>query len=60
MLIGIEFKRKKVYLTEDNRSVWFWRVAPYVKDANPVKVGAAFFFVIAMSLIFAIGAYTEP
>lgn len=60
MLIGIEFKRKKIYLTDEDRSVWFWRIAPYVRDADPVKVGAGFFFIIAMGIIFAIGAYVEP
>lgn len=56
MLIGIEFKRKKVFLTEENRSVWFWRVAPYVRDANPVRVGAFFAFTIGMTILFILGS----
>lgn len=56
MLIGIEFKRRKVFLVEEHRTVWFWRVAPYVRDADPVKVGAFFIFTLCMSAIFLIGS----
>jgi hypothetical protein len=55
MLIGIEFKRKKVYDVEENRSYWYWRVAPYVRDVDSTKVGAAVFFLVAMSIIYLIG-----
>lgn len=55
MLIGIELKRKKVFLVEENRSVWFWRVAPYVRDVDSTKIGAFIFIIFAMSVIFLIG-----
>ena len=59
MLIGIEFKRKKIYDVEENRSYWYWRVAPYVRDADPVKVGAFFVFTLGMSALVLIGKVIE-
>lgn len=56
MLIGIEFKRRKVFLVEEHRTVWYWRVAPYVRDADPVKVGAFFVFTLGMGAIVLIGS----
>jgi hypothetical protein len=55
MLIGIEFKRTKVHIIEEGRTVWFWRIAPYVRGVDSTKVGAAVFFVVAMSIIYLIG-----
>ena len=59
MLIGIEFKRRKVHLEDEDRTVWFWRVAPYVVGADPVKVGAFFFFTIGMTALVLLGSVLE-
>ena len=59
MLIGIEFKRQKVHLEDEDRTVWFWRVAPYVRDADPVKVGAFFVFTIGMTVLVLLGSVYE-
>jgi hypothetical protein len=59
MLIGIEFKRKKVFLIDENRTVWYWRIAPYVVDADPKIVFSVFFAVLGMSLVVLIGSIVE-
>lgn len=59
MLIGIEFKRRKVHLEDEDRTVWFWRVAPYVRDADPVKVGAFFVFTLGMTALVLLGRIIE-
>lgn len=59
MLIGIEFKRRKVHLEDEGRTVWFWRVAPYVRDADPKVVFSVFFAVLGMSLVVLIGTIVE-
>lgn len=59
MLIGIEFKRRKVHLEDEGRTVWFWRVAPYVRDADPVKVGAFFVFTLGMTALVLLGRIIE-
>lgn len=59
MLIGIEFKRRKVHLQDEDRTVWFWRVAPYVRDADPIKVGAFFIFTIGMTVLVLLGSVYE-
>lgn len=59
MLIGIEFKRRKVHLEDEGRTVWFWRVAPYVRDADPIKVGAFFIFTIGMTVLVLLGSVYE-
>jgi hypothetical protein len=59
MLIGIEFKRRKVHLEDEGRTVWFWRVAPYVRDADPVKVGAFFVFTLGMTALVLLGRVIE-
>lgn len=61
MLIGIEFKRHRVHLQEagESRSVWFWRVAPYVRGADPVKVGAFFVFTLGMTALVLLGRLIE-
>ena len=59
MLIGIEFKRRKVFLVEEHRTVWYWRVAPYVVDADPKVVFSVFFAVLGMSLVVLIGSIVE-
>lgn len=59
MLIGIEFKRRKVHLEDEDRTVWFWRVAPYVRDADPVKVGAFFVFTLGMTALVLLGRVIE-
>lgn len=59
MLIGIEFKRRKVHLEDEGRTVWFWRVAPYVRDADPIKVGAFFIFTLGMTVLVLLGSVYE-
>lgn len=59
MLIGIEFKRRKVHLEDEGRTVWFWRVAPYVVGADPIKVGAFFIFTIGMTVLVLLGSVYE-
>lgn len=59
MLIGIEFKRKKVFLVDENRTVWYWRVAPYIKDVDPVKIGAFFVFTLGMTVLVLLGSVYE-
>jgi hypothetical protein len=49
MLIGIEFKRTKVTMPHENRTVWFWRVAPYLRDVDANRVGA--FFVVLLGVL---------
>lgn len=56
MLIGIEFKRKKVFLLEENRTVWFWRIAPYTKDVDSLKLYSLLFAIAGMSIIMMIGS----
>lgn len=59
MLIGIEFKRRKVHLEDEDRTVWFWRIAPYVRDADPIKVGAFFIFTLGMTILVLLGSVYE-
>lgn len=56
MLIGIEFKRKKIYIPEENRSVWFWRVAPYTKDVDYIKFYSVIIFTLGMLGVLYIGS----
>jgi hypothetical protein len=56
MLIGIEFKRKKVYDIEENRSYWYWRVAPYCRGIDHERFVAIVFAVLCMAGVVLIGS----
>lgn len=56
MLIGVEFKRKKVYLEDEGRYAWFWRVAPYIQDVEHAKFYSVVIFVVGMLGVLYIGS----
>lgn len=56
MLIGIEFKRTKVHIVEENRSVWYWRVAPYCRGVNHERFIAVVFAIVCMAGVLLIGS----
>jgi hypothetical protein len=59
MLIGIEFKRRKIYDEERGESIWFWRVAPYSKGCDTTKLAGALTFIFGMAALLAIGRYLQ-
>lgn len=56
MLIGIEFKRHKVHIEEENRTVWFWRIAPYTSNVDIVKFYGSVIFVLGMGTLVFLGS----
>jgi hypothetical protein len=56
MLIGIEFKRKKVHDVEENRSYWYWRIAPYCRGVNHERFIAVVFAIVCMAGVLLIGS----
>lgn len=55
MRVGIEFKRRRIFDAENGCNVWFWRIAPYCTDVDPVKATGFFVFVGGMTILFLIG-----
>ena len=55
MLIGIEFKRAKVHIIEENRSVWYWRVAPYCVGINHERFIAILIGIVCMAGVVLLG-----
>lgn len=59
MLIGIEFKRRKLFDEENQRDVWFWRVALHTKGCDPTKLIGGLTFFIGMTALLIIGKYLQ-
>lgn len=60
MLVGIEFKRRKIYDDEHGKDIWFWRCALYTQGCDRLRIGAIIFATISLCTIALIGRAMQP